>query len=167
MLTERQRAHYEAFGFLFLRELFSSDEMSAIGHEADRIWEEESLQPDFRRSDEGSQHTSPFVEISSTLSSIVEDDRIYLTAQRLVGEGMVWTNSEGNITGYGTAPWHPDRRNMAQGDLDYPRLKVMLYLDEVSAENGALRVIPGSHKNPYHDSLYPMLQSRTTARTGT
>ena len=160
MLTERQRAHYEAFGFLFLRELFSSDEMSAIGHEADRIWEEESLQPDFRRSDEGSQHTSPFVEISSTLSSIVEDDRIYLTAQGLVGEGMVWTNSEGNITGYGTAPWHPDRRNMAPGDLDYPRLKVMLYLDEVSAENGALRVIPGSQKNPYHDSLYPMLQKQ-------
>ena len=160
MLTERQRAHYEAFGFLFLRELFSPDEMSAIGEEADRIWEEESRKPDFRRSDEGSQHTSPFVEISSTLSSIVEDDRIYLTAQRLVGEGMVWTNSEGNITGYGTAPWHPDRRNMAQGDLDYPRLKVMLYLDEVSAENGALRVIPGSHKNPYHDSLYPMLQKQ-------
>ena len=68
MLTERQRAHYEAFGFLFLRELFSADEMSAIGKEADRIWEEESRQPDFRRSDEGSQHTSPFVEISSTLS---------------------------------------------------------------------------------------------------
>ena len=77
---------------------------------------------------------------------------------------MVWTNSEGNITGYGTAPWHPDRRNMAPGDLDYPRLKVMLYLDEVSAENGALRVIPGSHKNPYHDSLYPMLQKQDNGK---
>ena len=90
MLTDRQIAHYEAFGFLFLRELFSSDEMSAIGDEADRIWEEESRQPDFRRSDEGSQHTSPFVEISSTLSSIVEDDRIYLTAQgtRRGGHGL-------------------------------------------------------------------------------
>ena len=160
MLTERQRAHYEAFGFLFQRELFSADEMSVIGEEADRIWQEESSRSGFQLSDQGSQHTSSFVERSPLLSRIVEDDRIYLTAQGLAGEGMVWTNSEGNITGYGTAPWHPDRRNMALGDLDYPRLKVMLYLDEVSAANGALRVIPGSHKNPFHDSLYPMLQKQ-------
>ena len=42
MLTERQRAHYEAFGFLFFRELFSPDEMAAIGEEADRLWQEDS-----------------------------------------------------------------------------------------------------------------------------
>ena len=160
MLTERQKAHYEAFGFLFQRELFSADEMSSIAEEADRLWQEESRQPGFKLSDQGSQHSSSFVERSPLLSPIVEDDRIYLTAQGLVGEGMVWATSEGNITGYGSAPWHPDRRNMAPGDLDYPRLKVMLYLDEVSAENGALRVIPGSHKNPFHDSLYPMLQKQ-------
>ena len=54
MLTERQRAHYEAFGFLFQRELFSADEMSVIGEEADRIWQEESQRPGFELSDQGS-----------------------------------------------------------------------------------------------------------------
>ncbi len=160
MVTERQQAHYETFGFLFFKGLFSAEEMSEIGEQADRIWWAETQKPGFRLSDQGSQHTSPFVELSPILSNIVEDDRVYLAAQRLLGEGMVWTNSEGNITGYGAAPWHPDRRNMAPGDLDYPRLKVMLYLDEVKAENGALRVMPGSHRNPLHDSLYSMLQKQ-------
>jgi ectoine hydroxylase-related dioxygenase (phytanoyl-CoA dioxygenase family) len=36
----------------------------------------------------------------------------------------------------------------------------MIYLDEVTSKNGALRVISGSHRNPFHDSLYSMLDSK-------
>ena len=71
---------------------------------------------------------------------------------------MVFTGSEGNVTGYGEARWHPDRRTLWPGILDYTCVKVMIYLDETTADSGALRVIPGSHRNPTHECLYQLLQ---------
>jgi ectoine hydroxylase-related dioxygenase (phytanoyl-CoA dioxygenase family) len=158
MLNQQQKDHFHAFGFLFFKGLFAEDEVAGINEEADRLWADDKARADFKLSDDNSQHTTPFIEATPKLSWIAEDDRVYETATELIGPGMVWANSEGNVTGYGEARWHPDRRNMSPGELDYPRLKVMLYLDEVSADKGALRVIPGSHKNPLHDTLYPMLE---------
>ncbi len=159
MLTTGQKALFDTFGFLFIKGLFSQGEVSEIVEEAEHLWEQERSRPDFNLSDDGSQHTGPFVELSPKLFRLVDDERIYPAVDRLIGPDMVWAGSEGNITGYGAARWHPDRRNHAPGDLDYPRLKVMLYLDEVHADSGALRVIPGSHRSPLHDGLYTMLDS--------
>lgn len=164
MLSQQQRDRFDAFGFLFFKRVFSDEEIVGINEEADRLWAEDKARPDFKLGNDNSQHTSLFIEANPKLSWIAEDDRIYETANDLIGPEMVWANSEGNVTGYGEARWHPDRRNMAPGDLDYPRLKVMLYLDEVTADKGALRVIPGSHKNPFHDSLYPMLQKQDNGK---
>ncbi len=157
MITRQQKARFETFGFLFVEQAFSGDEIGEVIDEAERLWEQDRRRPDFKKADDGSQHTGTFVELSSRLSTIVEDDRVHETVDQLIGPDVVWTGSEGNVTGYGSARWHPDRRNHGPGHLDYPQLKVMLYLDDVSADKGALRVIPGSHRNPLHDSLYPML----------
>jgi len=159
MVTAGQKALYDTFGFLFVKDLFSPAEVSEIVEDAERLWEQERGRPDFQVADDGSQHTGPFVELSPRLFKLVDDERIYPAVDRLIGPDMVWTGSEGNITGYSAARWHPDRRNHVLGDLDYPRLKVMLYLDEVRADSGALRVIPGSHRNPLHDGLYAMLDA--------
>ena len=36
------------------------------------------------------------------------------------------------------------------------RLKVMIYLQSTTKEQGALRVIPGSHRMPFHELLWPL-----------
>ena len=42
---------------------------------------------------------------------------------------------------------------IGQIDLNYVRLKFMIYLQQVTRETGALRLIPGSHCRPLHDEL--------------
>jgi len=160
MITPEQQAHFEAFGFLFQRGLLSQQEVADLTAEADRIWDAERSQPGFEADPQGSQRSRDFIEGHPELHWLAEDDRTYGTARQLIGDDLLFTGSEGNITGYGEARWHPDRRTLWPGILGYGYgcVKVMIYLDETTAERGALRVIPGSHRNPMHETLYPMLQ---------
>ena len=50
-----------------------------------------------------------FVEHSPMLTRLVEDDRIYGTIERLVGDRFVWAGSEGNVTAHASHGWHSDR----------------------------------------------------------
>ena len=34
--------------------------------------------------------------------------------------------------------------------IDYPQVKMFIYLQPTSADDGALRVVPGSHRFPLH-----------------
>ena len=42
-------------------------------------------------------------------------------------------------------PFPGEKRQM----MDYPAIKVAMYLDPVGTDDGCLRVIPGSHKTPF------------------
>jgi len=48
----------------------------------------------------------------------------------------------------GDTKWHPDTSS-----LDYKAAKFCVYPDPLNADNGALRVIPGSHREPLHSEL--------------
>ena len=37
--------------------------------------------------------------------------------------------------------------------MDFAQIKVMMYLDNVGRDSGCLRVIPGSHRMPFHRRL--------------
>ena len=151
MLTTQQVAHFETFGFLFLPQLFSTDEIAEIRRKADALWREERG----GGPDEGAyQHVAPFLESSLELSSLVEDDRIYLTVERLLGAGFVWGGSEGNKGSFNETQshgWHCDRPG--EEDPDYVRIKIMLYLTATTKDTGALRVMPGSHRPPLYHQL--------------
>ena len=94
------------------------------------------------------------VERRPALSAIVEDDRIFEAVEQMLGPGFIWAGSEGNVTAHREHGWHADRPG--ESEAKYPRIKVMLYLDETTTERGALRVLPGSHKMPYHTDLWPL-----------
>ena len=151
MLTAQQLAHFETFGFLLLRQAFSPAEIQDIARAAEELWEED-LQS---RSDEpGHQHLSPFLEKRSLLARLPEDDRVYLPIGQLLGPGFVWGGSEGNKGSFNETndhQWHSDRAG--QIDLQYTRIKIMMYLQPMHKDTGALRVIPGSHHRPFHQSL--------------
>jgi ectoine hydroxylase-related dioxygenase (phytanoyl-CoA dioxygenase family) len=153
MITNEQIDHFRVFGFLVLRQAFSSEEIGEITNEADAIWD--------REAPEGSKAGTmasfgEFVERNAQLTRLAEDDRIYGTVNQLLGDGFVWAGSEGNVgcLSGGTAHhWHADRPG--RDELDYLRIKVMIYLDPTRKETGAFRVIPGSHKLPLHEALQP------------
>jgi len=43
MLTPQQIAHFRTFGFLFLPQVFATEEMARFTHEAEILWAEDLL----------------------------------------------------------------------------------------------------------------------------
>jgi hypothetical protein len=159
LLTAEDKLHFETFGFLFKRQAFSPEEIGKITDDASIMFEEDR---EGRPFGEG-QGVSRFVE-SPRMSWLAEDDRIYGTVEGLLGPGFVWAGSEGNVTVKALHRWHADRPGDTQ--LAFQRVKVMIYLDKVTGDSGSLRVIPGSHRAPFHSDLRFLndLQSDADAR---
>ncbi len=154
-ISDGQKRHFDTFGFLFLKGAFSPPEIAEISREAGRLWEREREGRPFGEP----QVVSPFVEHSSILTRFVEDDRIYGTIEGLMGGGFVWAGSEGNVTAHASHGWHADRPG--EKEVGYLRIKVNIYLDAVSEAAGCLRVLPGSHRLPYHTDLAPLHAGHT------
>jgi ectoine hydroxylase-related dioxygenase (phytanoyl-CoA dioxygenase family) len=153
MLTPEQIAHFETFGFLLLRQTFSTQEMEKITRDAEKLWEE------YRQREvvgEHDIHMNFFAETSPVLTALVDDDRIFKPVEQLLGPNFIWVGSEGNITKRASHRWYSDRkcwRKEEQEEVTYRRLKIMFYLDPVTKDTGCLRVIPGSHQMPFHQEL--------------
>ena len=159
MLTVEQRAHFETFGFLVQRQLFSAAEIEKLAGEYEEIMGEDREGRPFKGE---RQSIEPFVERRSRLMELAEDDRVYQTSEDLLGPGFAWAGSDGNYY-VGDTPWHADGlRDHISRDLKcwhYPVMKVAFYLDPVAKATGCLRVIPGSHKSAFADRL-ELLSSR-------
>ncbi len=156
MLSENQIRAFDTFGFLVLKQAFSPDEMDSIRQEAWSLWEQELG----RRPDESEHvHIGEFVEKRERLTELVVDDRIHQPMMQLMGDDFIWSGSEGNIsvqTGKESHHWHADR--FGEQEVNYLRIKIMLYLVPMRKENGALRLIPGSHRSPMHEQLEPFVR---------
>ena len=146
MLTEGQVQYFETFGFIVLRQRFSAGEMVGISRDFDDVMEEASQGAEF--SGDERQIVVGFIERRPLLSGLVEDDRIYGPLEQLLDPGFIWVASDGNLY-VGDTNWHSDKRP-APG---YKQVKVTVYLDPVQGDTGCLRVVPGSHRQPFHDDL--------------
>ncbi|MBM7789632.1 phytanoyl-CoA dioxygenase family protein [Tenggerimyces flavus] len=144
MLTDQQKLHFETFGFLVRKQLFTPEEMAVVSQQFDEVLEQDRQGREFPG--EKRQGVMGFVEQRPELSKLVEDDRIFEALEDLLGREFVWIGSDGNLY-VGDTHWHPDASN------SYPRIKVAFYLDPVEKDSGCLRVIPGSHRATLHDRL--------------
>ena len=159
MLTPGQKAHFDTFGFLVTRQAFSPQEMETFTGETERLFDEhlrrepvdENDVIDFFR-----LHLNYFAEPSTVLTDFLVDDRIYQVIEDLLGPEFIWVGSEGNKTEGPKSEWHPDRRSYLKGeepDINYLRIKVMIYLEKLTKDTGSIRFIPGSHRMPLHQEL--------------
>tara|TARA_Y100000588_G_scaffold363704_1_gene426620 strand:+ start:2532 stop:3317 length:786 start_codon:yes stop_codon:yes gene_type:complete len=152
-LTPEQLSHFQTFGFLCLRQLFLPQEMISITSEVDELM----VAHPGRQSGPSHQSVAPFVELSPDLAWLPEDDRIFLPMEQLLGPGFIWGCSEGVAGSFNEShdhTWHCDRGG--QIDLQYTRIKIMIYLQSMRKETGCLRVIPGSQHADFHRSLLPL-----------
>jgi len=155
MLTPAQLQHFQTFGYLLLRQAFSTAEMEMVTEAADAIFQQDLSENGAEPF--GSQHVVPFVERCERLAQLAEDDRIFKGMEQLLGPGFVWGGSEGNKGSFNEShdhQWHSDRAG--QIDLAYPRIKIMIYLQAMTRDAGALRVLPGSHHPDFHKRLLPL-----------
>lgn len=156
MLTDDQMHHFRVFGFIVLRQAFDMEEIAKLGRLADEIWTAELGHPPIEE-----EHVSiaPFLELHPETIGLIEDDRIYTPMVQLLGQDMIWSGSEGvqgTMTRRPYHHWHADRPGSQE--LGYLRIKIMMYLDPMRKDAGAFRVIPGSHRSPFHEELAPFQQ---------
>lgn len=145
-LTKEQIQHFNVFGYVVRRNVFSPKEVARINQEFDRRLSvaQEETDPEIKRTSYSWYNHNPETPFTS---SLIEDPRLYVPSEQLVGEDSVPINcgTKSEDSGIG---WHPDRQ-----DPNLYILKNLMYLQPTQADRGALRVIPGSHKNPMHREL--------------
>lgn len=135
-VSEAQRNHFDAFGFLCLRRYLSAAELDAVGREFDAAMAGVEAPPGENRSRILMSGDTP------RLTALAEDRRFATAAEDLLGRRAICVQ----VAGYqfmGDTRWHSDNY-----DLLYDGVKFCLYLDRLTTSSGALRVLPGSHRNP-------------------
>ncbi len=172
MLSPEQKAHFDTFGFLILRQAFTPEEIDKITSTAEEIWKEHRANSS--SNDKGASFDEfveqrplmknptsdvsisldQFIEQRPLLTSLLDDNRIHDTVEGLLSPGFVWSGSEGHVTFHRQHGWHPDRPGDEE-EISYLRIKVMIYLDPLDKNSGCLRVIPGSHRLPLHAQIEP------------
>ena len=146
-----QIAHFETFGFLVLRQVFSQAEVSSIQSEFDAVWSQVSGGQRWSR--ETTESRQPFCEIRPPLTELVADDRIFGSVEQLLGPNFIW-GASGATRYVGDSPWHADDYG---GLLEtYRAIKVVMYLEPVGEDTGCLRIIPGSHHRSFKQALRPI-----------
>ncbi len=154
-LTPEQVNHFRTFGFLMLRRLFTRDEAATMKVEANDIMAEAR---GGRPMDEMTwQALQPFFERRPFMASLPADDRIYGPAQSLCGENCQLIGTDGHLH-VGDTPWHGGDGEDHMTEL-VPNVKIAFYLDALTRDTGALRVVPGSHRLTDPDP-YTILRAR-------
>ena len=145
-LSEEQIKQFETFGFLVRRQVFSAEEMDGISDEFSRrrLSVLAQLEPEEKKNFRSWAIRNPELPF---ISSLLEDPRIYEPSEQLTGEDSVLFQSNCNSYGVDT-DWHSDSK-----DRHLRLIKNVMYLQPTTAERGALRLIPGSHKSPLYDEL--------------
>lgn len=145
MLTKQQYLHFQTFGFVMLRGVFTEDELALINDEF-----AEAMDAAYRHDpfDGTKRHWVPmFRESAPFFSELLEDSRLCDVAEQLYGEDAIGMLADANRY-VGDTHWHADT-----GSFHQYGVKFAFYLEPVGPDSGALRVIPGSHKQPLHDDL--------------
>ncbi len=141
--TARTR-FFDTFGFVKLPGLLA-DDIRWISDEFDAVWS--------RRTDinhDGSQRTiypDAFLNASPVLAQLIEHPLLSSISEELIGSGVTYYGGDGNYYS-GDTSWHRDVFRIPDGEeakTIVRHIKIAFYLDPLTAETGALRVIPGSH----------------------
>jgi ectoine hydroxylase-related dioxygenase (phytanoyl-CoA dioxygenase family) len=150
-LSEQQLACFQTFGFLAFPGLLA-DRIEQITAEFEAIWAANGGGHSGRPHDGSARSCSvQFVDQSAYLSTLLDDPRINGIAASLLGDDFNYMGSDGNFY-TGDTQWHSDGYGGRGGLL---HIKIAYYLDTLTGESGALRVIPGSHRvgEPFADEL--------------
>ena len=151
MLSDEQIAHFDTFGFLVLRQVFSPNEAQTIKRAYDEAWEEALGGRPFNG--EWTESLSKFCDGSASLTALAEDDRVYGPVEQLLGPNVIWGGS-GAARYVGDSFWHKD--DYAGVRDSYPYVKAVIYLEPVERDTGCLRIIPGSHRPSFKQALGPL-----------
>ncbi len=139
ILTQAQKTFFNTFGYLAFPGLLK-DTIADITDAFEAVFKKHGGGHSGKPHD-GKQRSCivPFPDKHPTLSALLDDPRIHGLAASLLGDDFNYMASDGNYYA-GDTGWHSD------GWHTHPtHIKIAFYLDPLTKDTGALRVIPGSH----------------------
>jgi ectoine hydroxylase-related dioxygenase (phytanoyl-CoA dioxygenase family) len=143
-LTPQQITFFDTFGFLKFPGLMS-DRIEEITDEFESVFKKNG--GNFNGKEHNFRKTSTIVAFlghSEKLASLLDDPRVREITSSLLGEDYNYLTSAGNKY-VGSTGWHSDTSMDKPWPGNLKSINLSFYLDPVSRETGALRVIPGSH----------------------
>jgi ectoine hydroxylase-related dioxygenase (phytanoyl-CoA dioxygenase family) len=129
-----------------------AERIERITQEFEAIWAANGGGHNGRAHDGSARSCSvQFIDQNAYLSTLLDDPRIQGIAASILGDDFNYMGSDGNFY-TGDTRWHSDGYGGRGGML---HIKIAFYLDALTRDTGALRVIPGSHRvgEPFADAL--------------
>jgi ectoine hydroxylase-related dioxygenase (phytanoyl-CoA dioxygenase family) len=151
MLTDEQKAHFYALGFVKVPGMLTSEEVDEFSWRFDAIIEKGETQGDdseaaARIFPYGHRVIIPLIEADRYFYNLLDHPNLASIAEDLLGDDCIFFGcSDGQIHS-GNTNWHRD------GGSPDPAIeaKLTFYLDDVAPGKGCLSFIPGSHLWPLH-----------------
>lgn len=141
-LTVQQKRFFDDFGYIFLPGLMA-EEAGWIIEEYEKIFRDSGIVHD------GTKRSSigPFIERNERLCTLLDNPKVDGLFASLIGDDYMYHGSGADLY-VGDGMWHPDCH-----DAPNMQLKWAMYLDPLTKDTGALRVVPGSHKQGWIGNL--------------
>ena len=140
-LTDQQISFFQTFGYLSFPGLMA-DRSEEIISAFEAVWTARGGGHNGKpHGGEARSCIVPFIDQSETLSSLLDDPRVLGIATSLLGDDFNYMGSDGNFY-VGDTGWHSDGAHRVEDPL---HIKIAFYIDSLTGDTGALRVIPGSH----------------------
>ena len=163
-LTEQEVKFFRTFGFIILRQHFTPDEMGTINDEFKRVFQAKhgGLELDSSRQNRAARREVHFLDDSTPfLTGLPENPKFFGIAAQLYGEDLIGHAATGLLYD-GNTPWHPDSHYPNNGDRW--GIKFGIYTEAIDGESGALRVIPGSQRQPFYSEVLNTPEIRDPAK---
>lgn len=155
-LTLEQIDFYHAFGYVVFKQLFTPDEVAEIRKEFDHAM---AMQYPHKPFDGTQRHWTMMLEGDTPFfCRLLEDPRFMNPAKQLYGEDALGVGVDANRY-VGNTGWHRDTMTTLQYGVKYA-----FYLEPVGANNGALRVIPSSHRYPNDTTFGELMRKFSIAQ---
>ena len=140
-LTDHQIKIFDTFGYLVLPGILK-DSADWIIQEFHQVF---SSRKDVVH--DGSKRTMfplTFIDQNEKLCTLLDDPRIVGICKGLLGDDFLYEGGDGNFYS-GDTGWHSDNMPNMGMYKALRHIKIAFYLDPLTRDTGALRVIPGSH----------------------
>ena len=157
-LNSDELQFFDVFGFIVLKQFFSESEVERIHKEIEKAkavtFSDQSFDPTIPSSErlQTIQLSSAYSPFIFTLS---EDERAYCIAKQIFDEKLIGHQCHASMF-VGDTRWHPDHPPINPYPDHRYGIKFGFYTDTLTADTGALRIIPRSHKQPYYGDLKKM-----------
>jgi ectoine hydroxylase-related dioxygenase (phytanoyl-CoA dioxygenase family) len=165
MLSDRQVADYDQDGFLVIPNVISPEDIAELQAVTNEFVERSRLVTDHTEVfDLEPAHTAerPLVrrlktpeKLHPTYARMVRHPKILAALEDLWGTGVRYQTAKLNmkVAGYGSSlEWHQDWAFYPHTNEDLAVVGIMI--DDIDEDNGAMMILPGSHRGPVEDHSY-------------